>query len=171
MKTSSIGLAVAAALTVASLNSATAGGWIVSGRPNFLPPMRMVAPPMNPAPGRFFPMGQVGFFHHGPGQGTPFFPFGRAPFFPLGFASFGYVPAPASPSPYLVSVGEPSARPMIWAPINVSVVAPGPGCVEGESQLAPTGGPKIIAVGEPPRSDHPEKMPVVIYGTQSRVGC
>ncbi|MGO8833714.1 MAG: hypothetical protein ACLQE9_13000 [Roseiarcus sp.] len=171
MQTSSISLAAAAALTVASLNSATAGGWIVSGRPNFVPPMRMVAPPMHPASGRFFPMGHVGFFHQGPGPGTPFSRFGRGPFFPSGFASFGYAPAPAAPGPYLVSVGEPSARPIIWAPVNVSVIAPGPGCVDDESPLAATGGPKIITLGEPPPSDHPEKMPVVIYGTQSRGGC
>jgi hypothetical protein len=190
MQTSSISLAaaVAAVLTVASFDSASAGGWVVSGRPGF-GPMHFVAPPFRPTPGAFGRFGQAGFFHHGPpgpffAAGAPpfrrfgaasfqipgrsgFFPFGGAQIVPVGIAG-GYAPAP---SPYVASMEEPPVRAVIWAPINVSVVAPAAGCADGESELAAPGGPKIIAVGPPAEAGNAENGPVIIYGTGSRRGC
>jgi hypothetical protein len=158
MKTSSISLAAAAVLTVASLNSAMAGGWIVSARPSFFPPMRMPAPPMIPWASRFGPMGQ-NIFHRNWRQFPPF-----SPFFPTGGAYF------SAPSPYpALGAGEPLARAVIWAPINVMTVEPASRCAYGYPQYASVGGPKIITIGAPPRRD--TKMPTVVYGTQGLRGC
>jgi hypothetical protein len=159
MKTSSISLAAAAVLTVASLNSAIAGGWIVPTRPSFFPPTPMIAPPMYPAVGRFGPMGQYGF-QHGWGHAPPF-----SPFFPLGGAYF------SAPGPYPPVGGAPPVQPIIWAPTNVVVVAPAPPCGYGYPQFAAIGGPKIITIGAPPPSARPVKLPIVIYGTQGRRVC
>ncbi len=156
MKTSSISLAAAAVLTVASLNSAIAGVSRIFARHSFFPPMRMGAPPMNPAAGRFGPIGQDGF--HQWGQAPPFSP-------------GGYVDAPA---PYPSDAGEPPVSPIIWAPIDVMVVTPMPAlrCAYGYPQLAALGGgPKIITIGAPPPSARPVKLPIVIYGTQGRRVC
>lgn len=149
MKASSISLAAAAVLTVASLSSATAGVTITRAWPNRVPPMGMAAPPMNPAVGRFGPFGQNGFRH---GWGQP------APFVPLG------VGAVVAPGLYPAEGGQPPAPPIIWAPIEVTLAAPG--CAYGYPQAAAIGGgPRIITIGAPSRSARSRKMPIVIYGT------
>jgi hypothetical protein len=191
MKTSSIGLAAAVVLLVASLNSAMAGGWMVPGRPSFFPPTHMFAPPVRVGPpvpggfhrefgpnGPFFPFGPPGLngVHHEFGPGAAFFPFGpfgpngfRHEFGPgAGFFSAGYFGA-ANPNP--VSAGEPLARAVIWAPINVTTVEPASRCGYGYRQHASFGGPKIITIGAPPPSASDEKMPTVIYGTQGLPSC
>jgi len=182
MKTSSFGLATAAALTIASLSSATAGGWIVSGQPHFVQPANMVAPSGNWTAGRFGSFGQSGF-HGWWGHGSPFFPGGFAGSFnrfgPLGQPGFrngfgqgalffpgGFV---GGTGPYPSEAGPPPASASIWAPINLTVVTAPADCVDGYPRAA-SGGPKIITFSEPPRQSS-EKLPVVIYGTQPRRGC
>jgi hypothetical protein len=188
MKTSSIGLAAAVVLLVASLNSAMAGGWMVPGRPSFFPPTHMFAPPVRVGPpvpggfhhefgpnGPFFPFQPAGLngFHRGFGPGSAFFPFGpnglRNEFGPgAAFFSAGYFGAA---SPNLVSAGEPLARAAIWAPVSVMTVEPASSCADGYPPYASAGGPKIITIGVPPSSANDAKMPTVIYGTQGLRGC
>jgi hypothetical protein len=201
MQTSSFGRAAAiiAALTLAPLGSAYAGGWVVSGRPGFAPPMRMGAP-FRAAPRAF---GGPGFFRHGAGPTGPFARFdggpsgrfGNARFAPLGqFARRGQFARPGRTvgwplggaqiipigiagggyapraSPYIAFDQERPVNAYVWAPINVSVAAPAFGCADDASPTRP-GGPRIITFERPHQTGSAEKMPIIIYGTGPRPGC
>jgi hypothetical protein len=184
MKTSSI--AAAAVLAVISLNQATAGGWVVSARPNVAPLTRMVGVPFNRAPApvgpfnRFAPFNHFGFSNQFATRFGPFGQFGfQRPFgqfeFQRPFGQFGSQPSfgvatvipsgPVDPLPASAAESEPSAPRIIWAPSYVTVVSGGPRC-DDDARL---GGAKIIVIGESPRPNHAEKLPVVIYGTHA--GC
>lgn len=175
MRTSSI--AAAAVLAVVSLNQATAGGWVVSGRPNVVPLTRMMGVPFNRAPMSFAPVNRVGPFNHfnfANRFGSRFGRFGQfgfqRPFGAFGFqrpAGVATIISLGSNAPSLPGGsggGEPAPR-IIWAPSYVTVVSAEPHC--DDARLA--GGPKIIEIGESPRPAHEEKLPVVIYGAHG--GC
>ena len=151
MKISPIGLAAAAALTIASLNSASAG---FASRQRFVGPIRPAIASQAREnrfrqARRFEPRG-AGAFRRDRSEQLLFFP-------------SAYQDAPASsPAADGELFGFGAAPPII----NVTFVAAAPReAYAGPPIYRASAGPKIIIVGARPRSAHFKKMPIVVYGT------
>jgi hypothetical protein len=155
MRTSSIGLAAAAVLTVASFNSAAAG--FAQGH-SFAPHFRPGVANHFREAGRFGQRGSRAFRR---GRDFSFFPWGYSPW---GYGdSLGYDDsAPFSPSPFdaggfAFGGGAPI--------VNITIAAPAQSAASPPLRsYAAYPGPKIIMVGKRPQSTHFSKMPVVVYG-------
>jgi hypothetical protein len=152
MQPSSIGLATALLLTLASLGPAHAG--FVARSPHIVPAGR--APMTNHAwqAGRFG-MRDSGAFHRE--RGRQFLSFGGGYAFGAGYQD-APPPSPAvDPAPLGFIGGAPI--------INVTFIAAAPGAVSAPPRnYVASARPKIILIGARPRSSRFEKLPIVVYG-------
>jgi hypothetical protein len=155
MRTSSFGLA--AALMLASLNSASAG---FASRPHFMPPARAIF--ANHASANHELSNRVGEIGRFDARDSNIFRHdrnGQLSFFPSIYQVGSPSPPPSDIEPFGLGAGAPI--------INVTLVAPAPArAYAGPRPYAASGGPKIILIGAQPRLTHFAKMPIVVYGTQ-----
>jgi hypothetical protein len=152
MQPSSIGLAAAFALTLATLGPASAG--FVGRSPHIIRPAPMIPPARMTMANHDRQFGRF----EAPGRET--FRRGRDRQFPsFGGGYFG--------GPDLTST--PDAQPpsfVAGAPVvNVTIVTQAPGAASSPPENYAAGArPKIILIGAHPRATHFEKLPIVIYG-------
>jgi hypothetical protein len=152
MQPSSIGLAAAFALTLATLGPAHAG--FVARSPHMIPAVHMMPPAHMMMANHVRQFGRFG------APGREAFGRGRDRQFPsFGGGYFGgqdFTPAPDAQPPSFVA-GAPV--------VNVTIVTQAPGAASSppENHVASTR-PKIILIGAHARAAHFEKLPIVIYG-------
>jgi hypothetical protein len=152
MQPSSIGLAVAFALTLAPLGPANAG--FIARSPHMMPPAHIIPP------AHMIMANHIRQFGNLDASGREAFRRGRDRRFPS--LGFGYPDGQAFSSP--ADTGAPNFAP--GAPVvNVTIVTAGSGAASSPSEnYVASARPKIILIGARPRVTHFEKLPIVIYG-------
>jgi hypothetical protein len=153
MRTSSIGLAAAAVLTVASFNSAAAG---FAQRHSFMPHFHPGMANHFREGGRFGQRESRAFRRSRDFSVFPwgYFPWGYGD--PLGYGYNDSAPSPFDAGGFAFGGGAPI--------VNITIAAPAQSAASPPRSYAAYPDPKIIMVGKRPRSTHFSKMPVVIYG-------
>jgi hypothetical protein len=151
MHRSSIGLAAAAALTIAALGPANA---------HFAPPRHFVSPARPMMMNHFrqaerFGAHDRGGFRRGRDQHGLQLDGGWGG----GYPAAGVIPSTANVPPIILGPGAPT--------INITVVTSPPGARLPEpTSYAANAGPKIIVIGSRGHSPHIGKLPRVVYGVK-----
>lgn len=149
MPPSSIGLAAAAALTIATLVPANAH---FAPTRHFVPLGHPIVMNRFQQGGRFEAHDRGGFRHGRDQQGLQL---GGG----WGYPGSSAIVSPANAPPIIMGPGAPT--------INISVVTSGPGTMSpAPMNYGASAGPKIIIIGARDRAPHIGKLPTVIYGVK-----